>query len=595
MRLSSGEKLLINGYFIFLITLLFIRAINVPLTPDEAFSYFLYIEPGYFTSPEAQLDANNHFLNSVLSWLSTMVFGHHTLVIRLSSLLAFPLFFYANTGIAKQLPSKTLFWIGFFTLTSIYPFFEFFALSRGYGLSFAFMSLAIYHVFKYQKDHSPKRYIWLIIGLVGGMLSQLGLLFVFSGITVLIIVIYTLYAQKNYRSNLFFGLYTLVSVCSILLFVNHILFLNELDLLYYGDATNFPFFNSLTVMDITFHQSSALLSYLFLSFIAIICVAFIVAVYNHKMNYFSKAQSVFGFLLLTSLIAITFSVYVLKAPGPIDRTALYLLFLCLGGMLFFPTTTYHLNRFVQYSCLAIPCAFILVANSNKMYYWEQEAIDDEIYTYINNPNYTNYTIAGSRYLDRLFYASQLFNKHNPKIYHISTNSKTPANFLLLTQHDYTLFGDKENYSIRWNKREKGVLLLERKQHISTEKIQHNILNLESGNNAYLATNSFYMDTAQDKHLLLDVSLKLQIDGSGHDFLFTTSFFDKEGNSLENRYIALNTIKRKWTEKTTNFIVPVFEIPDSTSEIRNYIYNPKEKEYVGHTINYTYSRYIIQNY
>ncbi len=576
MHLSSRERFLIFGCFLLLMVLLIVRAVDVPLTPDEAFSYFLYAEPGYFTEPHAQVDANNHLLNSFLSWWATQLFGHDTLLLRLANVLAFPIFFFSNLGIARQKTNKLHFWIAFIVLNSVYAIFEFFSLSRGYGLSFAFLSLAIYQLFLFQKDFKSIRYLWILLALVLGLLSQLGLFFAFSSIIVASFLIYTQYKTKNLVSNIVFGAYASLSVLIIVGFLNHLLYLNKLGMLYYGDSTDFPLYNISTVMDLVFHSSSAVFSWLFLGILVLTILAFTYSLLKRRAQLFITPEFVFPFIFAACIIGTLSGILFFATPGPIDRTALYLLYLLAGSLLFFPIPAFRIHKIALFTTLILPISFLIHIRIQSVYYWEHNAIDQQIYTLIGAEGQNNYSIAGSRYLDRVFHAEHhIFRENSTKMYHISDGRPVPSNFLLLSPADFEKFAHLDEYTVLWKGRKKGVVLLEKTKKSLLVPIVSSSHTEDSGNNEFIGITTISMDGMNHKHLHLQLALNFSFQNSGVDFLWTTSFVDSTGQGIDTRYTSLNQIKRDWSKNEVFHLdFPIFEIPERTAEIRLYIYNPK---------------------
>ena len=128
---------------IFIFSLVFIylaiRAFMVPLVHDEVATFFHYIQKGEFLPPLAHWDANNHILNSILSYFSYLLFGSSELSLRLSNLIFFPVFFFFVYRISNLLRNSILKWAFFITFVFAHNFIEYFALSRGYGMSMALL------------------------------------------------------------------------------------------------------------------------------------------------------------------------------------------------------------------------------------------------------------------------------------------------------------------------------------------------------------------------------------------------------------------------------------------------------------------------
>lgn len=134
--------------------LLIYRALYVPLIMDEATTFLNYVNQGDILPGQTDWQPNNHFLNSLLVWLSVLLFGMDEWVLRLPNILTFLLFGYYAwcwQRLIKDEYLKVLFPLTVF-LSLFYL--EFFALSRGYGLSMAALIGAIYHQQKSLKSNS---------------------------------------------------------------------------------------------------------------------------------------------------------------------------------------------------------------------------------------------------------------------------------------------------------------------------------------------------------------------------------------------------------------------------------------------------------
>lgn len=132
-----------------LLTYAVLRAYFVPLVFDEAFTFSHYVITGGFQPFHSLLDANNHVINSTLTHLSFLMFGDHPFALRLPNLLALILFLGYLIG-TKAMFNDKLLWLAFFiAITSIHYIFDFFSLSRGYGLGIAFLTAAFYHIWKF--------------------------------------------------------------------------------------------------------------------------------------------------------------------------------------------------------------------------------------------------------------------------------------------------------------------------------------------------------------------------------------------------------------------------------------------------------------
>ena len=130
------------------------RAVHVPLTYDEAATYLRYIAPHTFPEFDAGRlavfnfeVATNHFLSTILAKLSTLLAGSSELALRAPALLGYVLYLWFSARILKQLTTGAIA-VGGLLLLNLNPYLlDFFALSRGYGLSIGLMMAALHFFF----------------------------------------------------------------------------------------------------------------------------------------------------------------------------------------------------------------------------------------------------------------------------------------------------------------------------------------------------------------------------------------------------------------------------------------------------------------
>lgn len=122
------------------------RAVHVSITFDEVWTFDLASQPiaDIMFAENNFLSANNHILNSLLIKPCIQLFGHHVWVLRLPNILAYLLYMIGSILLARKLFSRPIIQFSLFILlnTNLYLF-DFFCLSRGYGLSNSFELMSI--------------------------------------------------------------------------------------------------------------------------------------------------------------------------------------------------------------------------------------------------------------------------------------------------------------------------------------------------------------------------------------------------------------------------------------------------------------------
>lgn len=150
----------------------------MPFILDEATSFVEFVHPGISNiwPGEATWTTNNHLLNSALMWLSYQLFGHSEFALRVPNLLAFLVYAWAGFKLMQQLKNRMfrlVFTVGLFAPMYLI---DFFAMARGYGLSFAFTLLAL--ALWIETIQNQKKYLWAELSLFLAVLANLSLLYV---------------------------------------------------------------------------------------------------------------------------------------------------------------------------------------------------------------------------------------------------------------------------------------------------------------------------------------------------------------------------------------------------------------------------------
>jgi hypothetical protein len=142
LKLSSDKAF--NLITLILATALFVyvllRSYFLSITHDECLTLTIVLGDTWRAGT-----ANNHLLNTWLLFGITPIFGTAEAVLRAPNVLSFILYAYFSWRIVRMKPSLILRLFGI-SLLFLNPYMlDFFSLSRGYGLSLAFMMPALYY------------------------------------------------------------------------------------------------------------------------------------------------------------------------------------------------------------------------------------------------------------------------------------------------------------------------------------------------------------------------------------------------------------------------------------------------------------------
>jgi hypothetical protein len=179
-----------------------LRAWWVPLTIDEASTFNNYVSRGFFNLFQADT-ANNHILNTLLTWLVTRIAGTSELALRLPNLLFYLLYLVFSFRIFRRYANDLTAVSGFIILNANPYVLEFFSLCRGYGLALGLLMAGLFYLFQFMdemKEDKPRGSRTLSTALLAAgaaVLGDLMLVFVFLAIAMLALVI----IAKNTRTT----------------------------------------------------------------------------------------------------------------------------------------------------------------------------------------------------------------------------------------------------------------------------------------------------------------------------------------------------------------------------------------------------------
>lgn len=232
---NKTEKIILAILFAFLWIYLFLRGIYLPLMHDEIGTFYYYIQSGVVFPPDAHYDANNHVLNSLLSHWSYSIFGASPLSLRLPNVLSFAIYFFAIAGIAGRIKDVVFKWSFLSTVTMCFFIFEYFSETRGYGLSLAFLTAAIFNYIRLTET-SKARFV-IYVGILLWLATCANLTIIISSLLLFVLMAtHTVLVdfKNNKKTLLTKFVLMLITGLPFLILVMWSLKLKELGLLYYG-------------------------------------------------------------------------------------------------------------------------------------------------------------------------------------------------------------------------------------------------------------------------------------------------------------------------------------------------------------------------
>lgn len=362
-----------------------IRSYTVCIVHDEAASFFNYIRSGIFFPfmENYHVSANNHILNSLLSWISYKLLGTDEWTIRLPNLLSFLVYAWAIFHLGKRINTTYLRWYFYILLLGSHYLIEFFAYSRGYGMGTAFLAASVLFLTRFSEENGQNyKPIYLGIICLGlATLANLNLLvsFLIWGLLALLIII------KNYPS---LSLKALIGPVVLYLSILAVFIVWSFELrghseLYFGNSKMlFTLFSLIAPFSfVNPHQYYPV----FVAFIGLISFAGIAIFFKNRKESISTFQI---FLLLFTLnVAGLFTLHhLMDVVYPSARTALHLYFLFAAMVPFtiqqfkpkIKTTLTVLSLLIFVPVLAYSLSSVNTYQSASPD-WQMEQISDEFY------------------------------------------------------------------------------------------------------------------------------------------------------------------------------------------------------------------------
>ncbi len=132
------------------------RAVYVPLSYDEAANHARYVTAEWLAVFDFSV-ATNHLLNTIATRLVSTVAGDSPFAMRLPNLVAWLAFLAASWAIVARAAHRGVALAGFVLVSANLYLVDYFALSRGYGLSMALFTASLYFLLRCVTNRSDGR------------------------------------------------------------------------------------------------------------------------------------------------------------------------------------------------------------------------------------------------------------------------------------------------------------------------------------------------------------------------------------------------------------------------------------------------------
>ncbi len=575
---SQIEKLFILLSVIFLFFYLFLRSLWVPFTQDESATFFGTVHLGRLFPPITREVANNQYFNTFLTFISYHIFGYQKWALRLPNTLLSLLFFRFLYLIAKRLPTQLIRVMFFLSIGFSIYFLDFFALSRGYGMSMAFLLGSVYFVIRFAESLVAKQLLYSSLFLFLMLAANLSTLIPAIAIVLLLGSIVVFRKEKSCWLSGLILFSLLINLFSIIVATWLLLMMKKVGALYLG-TPNGGLLNAVNKWIALLTGSSSPVKL----WITVIMASFILynTVYRlikNRNDYWSSPSFVFDFILWVTFAGMLLSVHIFHVYYPEGRVGLYFFPLFIASFTFSTAGFLRRNKFRKVAFLwLVPLLFFPLF----------------FFTHINFSYANAYK---TEELPERFYKRLLQNPSFPTIggYHMQTMSWAYLNFIhggVCNELDYSGFPDNEqdfqlldirHYPdiLRWyNKVDyepiSHLMLLKRKSTLKMKQLENlNNIHTESIFNKTFF-NLFVKKTGiGNRHFFFDIQLTAFSEKIPLHLWLVLQVMDNKNQTVIYKFIPFDWLKDNFNGSKNNFRQKIFsgKVPSNSKVLKLYLWN-----------------------
>ncbi len=375
------------------------KASHTSFTHDESYTYTHYVHQGFMDIVSYKTPyTNNHILNTVVMKYCELLFGSSELSLRLPNILAFILYsIFIILLLYKYIP-KLMF--PFYLLMVLNPhLLDFFALARGYGLSFAFLLMSLYYLSLYFTSKQNKHLILFNVGAFLSVMSNFSLLnYYVAALIVYNIVSYIVLKIDSTSNNYHFYKQNKINIVSVIL-SGMVLYeplrrISKMSLLDFGGKNGFMEDTVGTAIYSFFYEMyvtpflETMFKIFIVSVVALTLIIILKAIVQRNITLFNAHISlVLINLILIAIVAITIAQHlILGNDYYIHRFALFFYPIFILNFTFLFNYFFQLSKTtsvsISYLCASL-ALFNIYINHNTAFYKDWK-IDSDVKSMMQN-------------------------------------------------------------------------------------------------------------------------------------------------------------------------------------------------------------------
>ena len=394
MALEKNYRYLTWATFGVLWLYVILRALFVSPLHDEVATWFHFIETGKIWGEDAQLDANNHLLNSLFGKISYKLFGESFFLFRLPNVLCFALYFWGIRHLLRGLQPLARY-VALLGITCIPYTLEYFAYTRGYGMSIACFVWVLIFAQRLLDDFRLINVFGLYFFAFTAILSNVS--FLTTGcLAVLLTGICFLYNLRKLPVLQLAG----IAVLTLLFFlackplVELSMVMKEAGTLYYGSLDGLWDVTGKTLSRYVLFADGDFLCYVFSAVILALLVYHVWKLFTTGLrSYLERPEGLFAFFFFGLLTLIVIMAEAFQINYPEDRVAMQLipLFLLLAVA---TLSTFRRGTTAFFLLLFFPVTLLLHVSLSTSVFTPDERMTDTFYAQVKKELTEASTLSG---------------------------------------------------------------------------------------------------------------------------------------------------------------------------------------------------------
>ena len=557
-----------------------LRAFLVPLTHDEARTFFVYTLSGRFLPFLSHWDAGNHLLCTALGWLSFEAFGMAPWSLRLFSALSFLLYGWYAWRWGALVREPVVRWCLWAALLFAPVLIEFFSVYRGYGMAMAFLLMALYHTTALVRDGGGQKHmLFALLAWLFAALSMLTLMILWCaalGVVALDILVRKRSALSRIGCSLLWLLLGMLPLGGVSLYAGE---LQDQGLLYFGTEDGL-YRGTLRSLAVEFFGSDA--AWVMVP-IALIMLAAFVAVgwlfLRGAGDRWRTTGAVVTGLFLAELLGRLVLGEGFGVLYPSGRTALH--WLPLGVLLFaFAVEGLTMSKpewkWAALLLLVLPVRTITTMNLTYVRSWPEEAISGNIYDMVGRLQRAAprpLLVDGYRQMPPPWDHERLWMRPGLPLLSSHGFPQTDCDLLLI---DTTYFTAPPGFRTIATSATGRQVLKQRTVPLQLALLTDSVLAPTSLNDEF---HGLWEPNAQDlvaQELVLELELDLRSDAPCLETVLVIEVDGPDGEHLHYDQIELRTLQREWTGDTLHIMRRLPTLPGNAKRVACYLWNQRRQ-------------------